>query len=102
MPLRLLTEAEARAEWSGDLLIIRQQRIAFEDLGVMFLKTIVVALVTLPLWQGLFVEAAWIPYWLALLLALAAGDNQPRPFLTGRLQVLTFDIRISAARQRQQ
>ena len=73
MALRLLTEADARAEWSGDLLIIRQQRIAFEDLGVMFLKTIVVALVTLPLWQGLFVEAAWIPYWLALLLALAGG-----------------------------
>lgn len=73
MPLRLLTEADARAEWSGDLLIVRQHRLAFEDLGIMFLKTLVVALVTLPLWQGLFVEAAWIPYWLALALALAGG-----------------------------
>ncbi len=69
MALQLLTEAEARSQWSGDLTIVRQQRVAFEDLGVMVLRTIIVALVTLPLWRDLFIEFRIIPYWLALLSA---------------------------------
>jgi hypothetical protein len=72
MPLQLLTQAEARAQWTGDLTIVRHQRVAFEDLGVMMLRTLVVALVTLPLWRPLFHELAFFPYWLALMLAAGA------------------------------
>lgn len=69
MALQLLTEAEARSQWVGDLLIARQQRVAFEDLGVMMLRTVVVLLVTLPLWRPLFHEFQSLPYWVALFIA---------------------------------
>jgi hypothetical protein len=72
MPLLLLTDEQARAQWTGDLIIVRQQRVAFEDLGVMMLRTLVVLLVTLPLWRPLFHEFAALPYWLALFFALWA------------------------------
>lgn len=72
MPVRLLTEAQARAEWSGDLLLVRQQRVAFVDLGIMLLRTVVVAMVTLPFWRPVFPEFNILPYWLALCIAAFA------------------------------
>jgi hypothetical protein len=72
MTVTVLTEAEARTQWSGDLLLVRQQRIAFLDLGVMLLRTVVILMVTLPLWRAVFTEMSFLPYWVALLVAVAA------------------------------
>lgn len=69
MTCRLITELAARREWSGSMLVVREDRDLKPDFQIIGLRALAVVLVSLPLWRSgvLFVQD--IPYLLALLVA---------------------------------
>lgn len=67
MSVALLTESEARRQWSGNMLVVREDRTLIPDFAVIGLRCMALALVSLPFWSKgiLFMED--IPALVALL-----------------------------------
>ena len=73
MAIDLITEAEARRQWAGEMLVVRMYRDLKADFSIYGCFALAALLVTYPLWRPELPGLKDIPYWLAFLFATGLG-----------------------------